>query len=140
MCAVVTVGQTCALPICTVFYNAMLPDIADRARIGRISGWGWGLGYLGGLACMILSLVGFVQTDDPWFGVGTEDAANIRATVLLVAAWYAVFALPLFLFTPDRPATGVPLGRAVREGLTTLLATARRERRTRRTSSWERWG
>src|SRR3546814_3095651 len=88
MCAVVTVGQTCALPICTVFYNAMLPDIADRARIGRISGWGWGLGYLGGLACMILSLVGFVQTDDPWFGVGTEDAANIRATVLLVAAWY----------------------------------------------------
>src|SRR3546814_1453601 len=76
--------------IVTVFYNAMLPDIADRARIGRISGWGWGLGYLGGLACMILSLVGFVQTDDPWFGVGTEDAANIRATVLLVAAWYAV--------------------------------------------------
>src|SRR3546814_1747413 len=74
----------------------MLPDIADRARIGRISGWGWGLGYLGGLACMILSLVGFVQTDDPWFCVGTEDAANIRATVLLVAAWYAVFALPLF--------------------------------------------
>src|SRR3546814_18930356 len=77
---------------------------------------------------MILSLVGFVQPDDPWFGVGTEDAANIRATALLVAAWYAVFALPLFLFTPDRPATGVPLGRAVREGLKTLLATARRAR------------
>src|SRR3546814_19847968 len=75
---------------------------------------------------MILSLVGFVQPDDPWFGVGTEDAANIRATALLVAAWYAVFALPLFLFTPDRPATGVPLGRAVRDGLKTLLAKARR--------------
>src|SRR3546814_13145200 len=97
----------------TVFYNAMLPDIADRARIGRISGWGWGLGYLGGLACMILSLVGFVPTDDPWFGVGTEAAANIRATVLLVAAWYAVFALPPFLFTPDRAAK---TGRASRRG------------------------
>src|SRR3546814_13142968 len=81
MCAVVTVGQTCALPICTVFYNAMLPDIAARARIGRISGWGWGLGYLGGLACMILSLVGFVQTDDPWFGVGTEDARSAERRV-----------------------------------------------------------
>src|SRR3546814_7232518 len=77
---------------------------------------------------MILSLVGFVQTDDPWFGVGTEDAANIRATVLLVAVWYAVFALPLFVFTPERAETGVPLGRAVREGLKILRATARRAR------------
>src|SRR3546814_1299381 len=90
----------------TVFYNAMLPDIADRARIGRISGWGWGLGYLGGLACMILSLVGFVQTDDPWFGVGTEDAANIRRSEehtselqSLMRTSYAVFCLKKKTYT-----------------------------------------
>ena len=44
----------------TVFYNAMLTDIAPRAMYGRISGWGWGLGYIGGLCCMLLALFGFV--------------------------------------------------------------------------------
>ena len=40
-----------------VFYNAFLPDIAPSDRVGRISGFGWGLGYVGGLACLVLALV-----------------------------------------------------------------------------------
>ena len=43
-----------------VFYNAMLPDIAPRKMMGRWSGWGWGLGYIGGLTCLAVTLVGFV--------------------------------------------------------------------------------
>lgn len=104
----------------TVFYNAMLPDLAPRERIGRWSGWGWGLGYVGGLLALVLCLVGFVQTGQPWFGVGKAEQANIRATTVVVAAWFAVFALPLFLFTPDRPSNGVPMARAVREGMAML--------------------
>lgn len=112
----------------TVFYNAMLPDLAPRERLGRWSGWGWGLGYLGGLGALVLCLVGFVQTDQPWFGVGKDEQANIRATTVVVAAWFALFALPLFLMTPDRPSRGVPIARAVREGLTVLGLTLRRLR------------
>lgn len=114
-----------------VFYNAMLPEIAPETHIGRISGWGWGLGYLGGLAALVLCLVGFVQTEAPWFGLTTAAAANVRAVVLLVAIWYAVFSTPLFLFTPDAPSTGMPIGAAVRSGLGELRQTVRQARRYR---------
>jgi UMF1 family MFS transporter len=84
-----------------VFYNAFLPSIASPARIGRVSGYGWGLGYVGGMACMIVALVGFVQPDVPWFGLTKDLGWNIRATNLLVAAWFLLFALPLFLVVPE---------------------------------------
>lgn len=108
-----------------VFYNAMLPDLAGSDRVGRVSGWGWALGYAGGLTCLMIALFGFVKTETPLFGIPTVDAAHVRAVMLLAAAWFALFSLPLFLFTPDRPSTGVSASRAVREGLATLRATIR---------------
>lgn len=80
-----------------VFYNAYLPELVSQRRIGRVSGWAWGLGYIGGLACLGVALVGFVQTETPWFGISTESDFNVRATVLLVAAWFFVFSLPMLL-------------------------------------------
>ncbi len=108
-----------------VFNNAMLGDIVGPERLGRWSGWAWGLGYVGGLAALFVMLFGFVQTDEPWFGVGTEDAANIRAVGPLVAVWFAVFTIPLLLFTPDRAAGVLPLGQRVKQGMGTLGATLR---------------
>jgi len=84
-----------------VFYNAYLPDISTRNNIGRISGVGWGVGYIGGLAAMVLALVGFVSPETPWFGLSTTDGVNIRATCLLVAVWFALFSIPLFLWVPE---------------------------------------
>jgi UMF1 family MFS transporter len=84
------------------FYNAFLPSIASPERIGRVSGYGWGLGYAGGLVCMGIALVGFVRPEVPWFGLSTSEGFNIRATNLLVAVWFSVFALPFFLFVPER--------------------------------------
>jgi MFS transporter, UMF1 family len=85
-----------------VFYNAYLPDIAPITKIGRVSGYGWSLGYIGGLGCLVLALIGFVDTDTPWFGFSTINGENIRATNFLVAAWFAVFSIPLFLFVKNR--------------------------------------
>ena len=113
----------------TVFYNAMLPAIAPARMIGRISGWGWGLGYFGGLAALALCLVALVQPEQPWFGIPTENAANIRATAVLTAIWFTLFALPLFLFTRDTPATGIGALPAVRQGLAELAGTLRQIRR-----------
>ena len=90
-----------------VFYNAFLPTIASAARIGRVSGYGWGVGYVGGLVCMVLALIGFVQPETPWFGLSKEAGFHIRATNLLVAVWFAVFSVPLFLFVRERPVSGV---------------------------------
>lgn len=92
-----------------VFYNAFLPSIASPERIGRVSGYGWGLGYVGGMVCMIVALLGFVQPEHPWFGMSKELGWNIRATNLLVAGWFLVFALPLFLNVPETRLTPAKL-------------------------------
>jgi len=114
-----------------VFYNAMLPGLAPQARIGRWSGWGWGLGYAGGLVCLGLVLVGFVQAQRPWFGLDSEAAEHLRATGPFVAVWMVVFALPLFIFTPDRAPTPAPFLANVKAGIGTLVATFRELRRYR---------
>lgn len=86
-----------------LFYNALLPTIAPPDKLGRVSGYGWALGYAGGLVALVLALVGFVQTDQPWFGISREAGFNIRAICLLVAVWLSVFSLPLFLTLRDSP-------------------------------------
>ena len=103
-----------------VFNNAMLGDLAPPDRIGRWSGWAWGSGYFGGLVALVVMLVGFVQTETPWFGIGKEEAANIRVVGPLVAIWFAIFVIPFFVFTPDRPASAEPTGALIRKGFRDL--------------------
>ena len=87
-----------AFEIGIVFYNAYLPELVPESRIGRISGWAWGLGYIGGLACLGLALFGLVRPEVPWFGIPTEGGFNHRATTLLVAVWFFLFSLPMLLW------------------------------------------
>lgn len=104
-----------------VFYNAMLPDLAPQRMMGRLSGWAWGLGYLGALVCLGLSLLLFVQPDPSPFGLDRESAEHIRIIGPLVGLWSLVFALPLLLYTPDLPRReGVTPRQAIREGLVQL--------------------
>jgi MFS transporter, UMF1 family len=106
-----------------VFYNAMLPGLAPKSHIGRISGWGWGLGYFGGLVCLALTLVGLVQPETPWFGLDKDTAEHVRAAAVLVATWYAVFSIPLFVFTPDQAPKALSFAQATKKGLAELKAT-----------------
>ncbi|MBM3525306.1 MAG: MFS transporter, partial [Alphaproteobacteria bacterium] len=119
---VVAVIGTIAFEIGTVFYNAMLPDLVPPHRLGRVSGWAWGLGYGGGLACLLVSLFVLIQPDPAPFGLDRAAAEHVRATNILAGLWFAAFALPLFLFVPDRPASGLTAGQAVRQGLAAMLA------------------
>ena len=117
-----------AFEMAMVFYNAMLPDLVPRQRIGRLSGWGWGLGYAGGLVCLGLILVLLVQAETPIFGLDKESFEHIRATGPMVAVWMAVFAAPVFLWTPDRPDQGISFAAALKRGIATLINTFRRVR------------
>ncbi len=126
--ALVVIANIC-FEFSNVFYNAMLPTAAPRRFLGRVSGWGWAAGYIGGLLCLAIALVGFIQPADPWFGLSKENGENVRATAILAAIWYAALALPLFLFAPDAPSRNVPFRGAVCDGLAKLWQTLRQVRR-----------
>jgi MFS transporter, UMF1 family len=128
--AVVAIANV-AFEIAGVFYNAMLPEIVTREYIGRLSGWAWGLGYAGGLASLILALVAFVQPEQPLFGLDKDRFEQVRITGPLVGVWFALFSLPLFLFTPDRKSSGLPAREAIRRGLAQLRRTFANIRRYR---------
>lgn len=104
-----------------VFNNAQLPNIARPERMGWLSGFGWGLGYVGGLIALgIVLAVHFSIGEDPSYTLE-------RLTGPASALWLAVFVLPMFLFTPDQaPARRLPLYECAREGARSLLTTVRR--------------
>lgn len=100
-----------------VFYNAMLPGIAERDRLGRLSGWGWALGYAGGLACLVIALFVLVQAEPPPFGLDPAAAEPVRAVAPLAVLWFVVFGWPLFVMVPDSPRAALGAGQAMRRGL-----------------------
>lgn len=112
-----------------VFYNAMLPDLVGPKKIGRLSGWGWAAGYFGGVICLYLILELFINRGVDLFGFDKDAAEHVRIAGPFVALWMAIFVVPLFLLTPDKPATGVSAGEAVRRGLSELTKTVAEVRR-----------
>ena len=111
-----------------VFYNALLPSLVPAHRMGRLSGWAWSSGYFGGLTILCIALFGFIQPEAPLFGLDKETAEHVRIAGPLAAAWFLVFALPLFFVTPDRPTTPLPLGVMAKRGVAALISTIRRVR------------
>jgi len=124
-----TVGANLA----EVFTNAMMPGLAHPERMGRLSGSGWAIGYVGGMVALVIVIGLFVADPDdgttflglaPLFGLDPATYEGVRATGPLTALWYVVFALPLFLFTPDAPRL-MPARKAVRIGFASIRETLR---------------
>lgn len=102
-----------------VFYNTMLGYLTSTGQRGKWSGWGWGLGYIGGLACLVCLWFLFVGSQ-PLVPLSPEDGLPVRAACLFTAGWLLCFSLPLLLLTPDAPATGKPFAAALKGGLRQL--------------------
>ena len=86
-----------------VSYNAMLPQVSTPDTVGRVSGFGWAMGYFGGIFLLLICYVGFIAPDVGWFGVTSAGGLNIRAVVIFSAIWFAVFAIPVLLAVPESP-------------------------------------
>ena len=84
-----------------VNYNAMLAQISTPKNIGKVSGFGWGMGYLGGIVALLLVLQLFVQPSFEWFGASTEESLNIRLVAIFSALWFFIFALPVLFAVPE---------------------------------------
>mgnify|MGYP001216521258 CR=1 FL=1 len=108
-----------------VFYNAMLPDLSTPKNIGKISGFAWGLGYFGGLGCLIAALFFLIGLGpiSPLLTLPTENSEHIRAAALLTAIWIFLFSLPLFLYVPERKTGAISYAQVVQRGLADLAST-----------------
>ncbi|GAA0785153.1 MFS transporter [Roseibium denhamense] len=119
---------TVAIEIATVFNNAMMPSLVPPARIGRLSGLGWALGYASGLTTLVIALGFFAASPEtgktllgftPVLGLDPTTLEGDRAVGPFSAIWYVVFLLPMLLFVPDAPKRS-RFGEALRTGLNDL--------------------
>ncbi|MDD2545246.1 MAG: MFS transporter [Burkholderiaceae bacterium] len=102
---------------------AFLPELATEDSLGKVSGWGWGLGYLGGL----LSLAACLAVIAGFQARGGQASAFVPWTMLLTAALFALAAVPTFVFLRERggaPATPSPALAAVAQAQTPAPASA----------------
>ncbi|GAB2545298.1 MFS transporter [Nocardia heshunensis] len=105
-----------AFELSHVPYFAMLRQVSTPATVGRISGFGWSMGYFGGILLLLICYVGFIAGKGDHrglLGVPIADGLNIRVVAVLAAVWFAVFALPLFRYVPEVPRTEADPGAAV---------------------------
>ena len=102
--------------LATVPYNAMLRELSTAENSGRISGLGSASGYFGSVLLLLIVFLGFIEGDGDTrglLGLAVADGQHVRAAMLLAAAWFALFALPLLvsLRTPApverRPISGL---------------------------------
>lgn len=82
------------------FYHAFLSEITTRERIGRVSGFGWALGYVGSVLCLLLNLAMIERPN--WFHLPDSDYVPVRAAMVVVAVWWGLFAIPTFLWVRER--------------------------------------
>ena len=87
--------------IASVNYNATIDQVASERTVGRVSGFGWGMGYLGGIVVLLLLYVLLIQPEVGLFGVTSEDALDIRVSMILCGLWTALFTIPTFLVLRD---------------------------------------
>ena len=74
---------------------AFLPELADSRAMGRVSGWGWAFGYLGGLVALGICLAYLLSTQKP-------ASETVPVTMLITAVFFAVAATPTFLLLKER--------------------------------------
>jgi len=82
-----------------VFYDAFLLEITTARSYGRVSGYGFALGYVGSLASLAVVYPLYAG------GFGLDNLFNVRLSFPIAAAFFFVFGLPLFMFLPDKQRT-----------------------------------
>lgn len=108
---------------------AFLPEIAPPHHMGRVSGYGWSLGYIGGVITLLLCIA-WVQWNTSH---GASEAQSIPATMIITAAIFALASIPTFLWLQERAlpsssAAGVDIARRALGRLAETLHEARHYR------------
>ena len=94
--------------VAIVNYNASIEQVASPHNVGRVSGFGWGMGYLGGILVLLLLYFVFIQPEVGLFGVTGDDGMDIRVSMVVCGLWTLLFTIPTFLVLRDRPREKAP--------------------------------
>ncbi|HSE00088.1 MAG TPA: MFS transporter [Burkholderiales bacterium] len=104
---------------------AFLPELARGEAMGKVSGWGWSLGYLGGLVALGACLVYVTHAQ----AQGATAAEFVPVTMLITAAIFAIASLPTFLFLRERAQPAIGAADIMRSSFERLAHTVRHARR-----------
>ena len=104
---------------------AFLPELSAPHALGKVSGWGWSLGYFGGILALGISLAWVMTAESR----GSTTSAAVGGTMIITAAVYALAALPTFLWLRERARPAAVPG--ARAAFSRLLETARSARKYR---------
>ena len=97
--AVLAVGAVIS-EIAGVNYNALLVQVSTPKTVGKVSGLGWGMGYIGGIVALVI-VVALTFAD--WFGMDTSDGLAYRLIAVGCGVWTILFSIPLFRNVPEPP-------------------------------------
>jgi MFS transporter, UMF1 family len=122
-----------------VFNDSMMPGLIAKEQIGRVSNLAWGLGYAGGLVVLFSVLMLFAANPEsgktllgiePLLSLDTTQGEDARITVPIAAIWYAIFILPMLIFTPDisaRSSLAIAIKSGLRETVSTIKSLGQRK-------------
>ena len=82
----------------SVNYNAMLNHLGEKEDRGKISGFGWAAGYIGGIVLLLILYVGLIGVNV--LGVPADEHLNIRISMVIAALWLGGFAIPVLKNPP----------------------------------------
>lgn len=123
--AVVMAVASVLFEFAEVNYYAQLNQISTPDNVGRVSGFGWGMGYAGGIVLLLICYFGFVAGEGGMFGLPTEGGFNIRLVAVFAAVWFAVFAVPVLVRVPEIRPSDAAATEGVLDAYRRLLRTIR---------------
>lgn len=112
-----------------VSYYAMLSEVSTPKTVGRVSGLGWGLGYIGGVVALIVCI-------PVLFGLGQDNPLAYKLVAVICAVWTLVFSIPLFRNVPESPAYGGPEKVGIFGAYVVLAKNLRKLFQTNRQTFW----
>ncbi|HIW92185.1 MAG TPA: MFS transporter [Candidatus Corynebacterium avicola] len=122
-----------------VSYFAMLSQVSTRENVGRVSGFGWSMGYFGGIVLLLICYLGFIAGEGDTRGflnIPVEDGWNVRIVAGLAAVWFLVSAIPVLRKVPENtPDPDAETG-SVKEAYLGLFRDIRTLWRTDRSAVW----
>ena len=103
--AMLMVGAFCMATLCAevaiIFNNSMLAYVIEKKRVGGLSGFAYGMSYVGGIISLGIFFVLFMLPETPALGLNKQAFEPERFSTMLAAIWFAVFIIPFVVYTKE---------------------------------------